>query len=227
MKALSIIIAAVGGACPTLVTVANKLVLSKPGQHISDFIYPSLFLGMLLLAGLGTLVALVFQETDLKKAFVLGISAPALITSAVSSAQNSATGPGTQLPTPITTANGQETPKPPVSPAPTNPVPANPVFGRYADITLTTPVPLHVEFLDASGNPVLTAVLEHSAKLPIPGFAQKIRFSVQNEQSPTYALPTNEGEIKPFVVNVTGQRTFGINQAFGAPPDITYQMSVK
>jgi hypothetical protein len=108
-------------------------------------------------------------------------------------------------------------------------IPANPVFGRYADITLTSPVSLLVEFLDESGNPVLTAVLVDSDKLPIPGLAQNIRFGVrgQRERSPAYPLPTHEGEIKDFVVNVTGQRNFGITQAFGAPPDITYQISVK
>jgi hypothetical protein len=112
---------------------------------------------------------------------------------------------------------------------PTDPDPANPVFGRYANITLTTPVPLLVEFLDESGKPVLTAVLEDSAKVPIPGLAQKIRFGVrgQRERSPAYPLPTQEGEIKDFDVKVTGQRNFGITQAFGAPPEITYQISVK
>src|SRR4029077_7539799 len=99
MKALPLIIAAAGGACPTLVALANKLLIIPPGRHMSDFIqFPGLLLGMLLLAGLGGLVALVFQETDLRKAFVLGISAPAFITSAISTAQNSATGPATSLP---------------------------------------------------------------------------------------------------------------------------------
>lgn len=225
-----LIASAIGGICPYLVTLARNLVTSKSTQHFSDFNVSWLFfVGLILLALIGVAVSFLFQETDLRKAFVLGISAPALISNTLNSAESSGKGLTMVLPNLVTTAYAQKAEGSPESTA--SPV-LGPVFGRAVNVTLQSPVPVHAEFFDVHGNSLLTAVLNRSGEIPIPGLAQKVQFAVQREQSPSvfspfFALPPHEGEKKTFNLNVTGQGNFGFNQAFGSAPTINYQISVK
>src|SRR5208282_9834 len=114
--------AAIGGISPYLVTLAGKFLTSTANQHFSDFVTPLFFAGLVILALIGAAVSFFLQETDLKKAFVLGISAPALITSTVKSANSSGNGMTLVLPNFITTAYAQ-------NPAASVSQTGNPIFG--------------------------------------------------------------------------------------------------
>jgi hypothetical protein len=77
----SIILAGgLGGMAPTLFQIGSSLVA---GKAILGSI-PGVFLGSLVLAGLGAIAAWVYKETDLAKAFALGIGLPALFTAVTS-----------------------------------------------------------------------------------------------------------------------------------------------
>jgi len=212
--------AAIGGISPYLVTLAGKFLTSTANQHFSDFVTPLFFAGLVILALIGAAVSFFLQETDLKKAFVLGISAPALITSTVKSANSSGNGMTLVLPNFITTAYAQ-------NPAASVSQTGNPIFGRTVAITLQSPIPVNVEFLDEHGNSVINAVISRSGEIPVPGLAQEIQFVAGNTKSPVYPLPSVAGVPKAFTVDVTGNRSFGFQQAFGAPPDVNFQISVK
>ena len=168
---------------------------------------------------MGAAVGFFFQETDLKKAFVLGIGVPALITSAATGKRLGEKDTAFVLPNFITSAYAQN---PAVPAAPTG----SPVFGRILNVNLASPVPINVQFLDDRENPVLTAILEQSGQIPVPGLAQKVRFVVRDALSAAYPLPSGPGESKTLNVNVTGDRRFGFQQAWGAPPDVTFRISV-
>jgi hypothetical protein len=186
----------------------------------SAFVSPLFFVGLLLLALIGAAVCFLLQEADLKKAFVLGISAPALITSTLTSANSSGNGIAHFLPGFITSAYAQK-------PADPDSATGTPVFGRTVNLNLQSPVPVNVKFLDEHGNNVLTAVLSRSGEIPVPGLAREIQFVVRSTISRVYPLPSSVGESKTFAVDVRGDRNFGFSQAWGAPPDITFQISVK
>ena len=67
--------AALGGMAPTLVKQAR--IIADGGPLPS----PSILVALIIYLALGGCIALIFKETDLKKAFFLGIGVPALIVS--------------------------------------------------------------------------------------------------------------------------------------------------
>jgi type II secretory pathway pseudopilin PulG len=223
MKLVPFLAGGVGGLCPYVIVVAKAFMTSKATTHFSDIISPWYYIGVMLLALIGAVVCLLFQEVDLRKAFVLGISAPALISNTLSNAEGSKNGlTAWALPNLITAAYAQNITTPATTPV------ASPVFGRYLDIALQTPVPINAEFLAAGGQTVLTAVLQDSTtRVPIPGLAQKIRFNLRGTESSVYSLPEKTGESAKFSVTVKGQRSFGIQQAWGAAPETTFKFNVQ
>jgi hypothetical protein len=214
-----LVASAIGGISPYLVSLAKNLLTSKPSQHFSDFVSPLFFVGLILLALIGAAVGFLLQETDIKKAFVLGISAPALISSTLSTAESSGKGLAIALPAPVTTAYAQKAESSGESPATQIP-------GRMVEINLQSPSPVNAQLLDAHGNAVFTVVLNKSVQIPVPASAEKIQFEVGDSRSKVYPLPAHTGERKAFDVNVTGVRNFGFAQALGAPPVIEYRISV-
>ena len=66
--------AGIGGIAPNLVNLAQGFTGDAP--YLPGFIY---YVGVAIFFGLGASVALIFAETDHRKAFILGISLPALI----------------------------------------------------------------------------------------------------------------------------------------------------
>jgi len=214
-----LIASAIGGISPYLVSLAKSLITSKSSQHFSDFISPLFFVGLILLALIGAAVSFLLQETNIKKAFVLGISAPALISSTLSSAESSGKGFAIALPNPITTAYAQKAESSGESAA-------APVSGRVVEVNLQSPSPVNAEFLDGHGNSVLALVLSRSGQIPVPDSADKIQFFVEGARSAVYSLPVHSGGRKAFDVNITAERIFGFTQAWGAPPTINYRISV-
>ena len=69
--------AGVGGSAPNWLRLAN-IMISTPGHNPALSYFGALLIYFLL----GGIVALIFKETDIRKAFFLGIGLPALITSA-------------------------------------------------------------------------------------------------------------------------------------------------
>jgi hypothetical protein len=221
MKPSSLMAAAVGGIAPYMVTLAKGLITAPPTKHISDYVSVAYVVGLILIALIGAAVGLLFQEADLKKAFVLGIGAPALISSTYNSAESS-TNPETGTP----------------SPTPTVMVFPNLITSAYAEpsvdpasepsinINLQSPIPITVHFLGADGNNVRSTSVTSSQQIQIPTLAKSIRFQAGNSQSSAYPLP--EGQSKTFTVTVTGQRKFGFNQSFfNQPPSISYDIVVQ
>src|ERR1700742_2187736 len=84
-----IIAAALGGISPYLVTLAKSLVQATPHSnvHFADLLSSEYAVGLMLIALIGAMVGLLFKETDVKKAFVLGIGAPALISTTFTNAE--------------------------------------------------------------------------------------------------------------------------------------------
>src|SRR5260370_42640496 len=79
MKAL--LAGAAGGMAPFIITLGKTLTTLSPKEHFADAISPWYFLGVILFAVLGLGIVFFFSEPDIKKSFVLGISARALISS--------------------------------------------------------------------------------------------------------------------------------------------------
>lgn len=76
-----ILVAGIGGMAPNLAKVGLDLVenLKQPAPEMK------LYIGLVFLFICGAVVAIAFSETSIRKAFVLGISAPGLITNLVAS----------------------------------------------------------------------------------------------------------------------------------------------
>jgi hypothetical protein len=225
LRPFTLIAAALGGISPYLVTLAKSLVAATPHTniHFTDLINPEYFVGLILIALIGGVVALFFQETDLRKAFVLGIGAPALISSTFNSAQSS-TNTSTSTPSPTPTA--MVFPNLITSVYASEP-PAAPASEPSININLQSPIPVIVHFLGERGNDVLSAFVRgNSEQITIPPLAKSIRFQAGDNQSTAYPLP--EGQSKTFTVTVTGQRKFGFNQSFlNQPPSISYDIAIR
>lgn len=85
----AIVAAALGGIAPNLMNLA---ILLTSGRELPEFSY---FLGLLIFLLMGGAVGFFWQETNLKRAFCLGISLPALIQVGISDLSN---GPVRELP---------------------------------------------------------------------------------------------------------------------------------
>ena len=102
---LIVLSAGIGGAAPNLVDLAQIWTGKDP--WIPGLVY---YLGLAIFFLVGAFVALIFHETDSRKAFFLGVSLPALIAAA------QAHGPGT-IPTQPAPTQTQEAPKDPPEPS--------------------------------------------------------------------------------------------------------------
>ena len=81
VRILIFLAAGIGGMAPGLFNLAKIMLSLSPNPTLPGFIY---LVGLLIFFGLGGLVAVIFGETDFRKAFFLGISLPALLASAQS-----------------------------------------------------------------------------------------------------------------------------------------------
>jgi len=73
-KTAPIIVGALGGITPNLVTLAGQLTAKNAELPNATYL-----IGLLIFAGLGAAVAYIWQERNLKKAFYIGIGLPSLI----------------------------------------------------------------------------------------------------------------------------------------------------
>lgn len=135
-----IITAGLGGISPYLVTLSKNLVAAAPhtNVHFSDLIDFEYFAGLALIALIGATVALAFKETDLKKAFILGIGAPALIASTFRDSEQKTT--SMAFPNLTTAAYADELPSPSASPSLTS--------QQYVHIEIQSPIPVTARFFD-------------------------------------------------------------------------------
>lgn len=82
-----LLMAGIGGMIPTLCKLASSFSVN-PNQPLPEY---GLYIGLSLFFIIGTVLAYAFQEENLKQAFILGICAPAIITSIVSGANEGKT----------------------------------------------------------------------------------------------------------------------------------------
>lgn len=68
-----------GGLAPFLLNLAHTLTEASPTDGVTVTPSVGYFIGLVIFGVIGSFVAYAFKETDLKKAFFLGISAPAMI----------------------------------------------------------------------------------------------------------------------------------------------------
>ena len=222
MKPLPLAAAAIGGMSPYFVKLAKNLLAAGPTQHISDLVSPAFFLGLAFIAIIGALVSLILQESDIKKAFVLGISGPALISTTLSTAENAGKGFTLSIPSPIETAFAQtsQTLREPD---------AGPSSGRIIEVfNLRSSFPLTVAFFGANDIKLMESGIKADgfAQILVPDSAQRVQFQVEQDRTREYDLPTTSEEMKSFEVSVSGERQYGFLQALGQPAPIKYEISV-
>jgi hypothetical protein len=215
---------AAGGISPYIVKLATELLQNKPHDEIANHIQLTFSIGLLLIAGIGGVVVFFFREEDLRKAFFLGISAPALITVAFSSSSGSTkddqvrTKGNTGI-TFISSAYADSLPTP-TAPAP-NPGGTIFIYSYKSNTDFT------VVFLSDQNANLSKQVIPvgQTAEITVPNDAAKVRFVAGDQKSGDY--PLSEGPGQAFRVTVAAQRQFGLLQAFGQSPTIENQFTVE
>jgi hypothetical protein len=221
MKAL--LAGAAGGMSPFLITLGKTLTTIPPKEHFVDVVSPWFFLGVILFAVLGLGIVFFFSEPDIKKSFVLGISAPALISSILASP-----GGSTQTQASTTTehagvasisGSGFMLVVLPVADTQT----------REVSVSNQSSVVITANFFDQQSNLVssFNVSSQTSSVLTILSRATNVRFRAGTTQTGAYPLGSNGSTKVSFEVTATGSRTYGFFQGLGAPPEVQYQIAVK
>jgi hypothetical protein len=224
----SLIAGAIGGMCPCLITLGKVCTTITPGQHFVDVVSPWFFAGILVYAVLGLTVAFFFTEPDAKKAFVLGISAPALIASVLA---NPITGMEKSQPA---STNSPATPGPTTTSIEVDPgfipvswqVVQNETRGvnvsNTGDIMITANFFGPTEALVTSVN-----VLPRSGqRIAVPTAAKTVQFQAGTRQTEKYSLNSNANITPSFEIRATSTKKYGFLQGLGAPPDADIQINV-
>jgi hypothetical protein len=223
MKAL--LAGAAGGMAPFIITLGKTLTTLSPKEHFVDAISPWYFLGVILFAVLGLGIVFFFSEPDIKKSFVLGISAPALISSFLASPAGS-----TQMPQASTTtehagiaslsvSSGFRFVVLPVADAQT----------REVNVSNQSSLVITANFYDQQANLVTSFNVssQTSSVLAVPSRATNVRFRAGNTQTGAYPLGSDGSTHVSFQVTASGTRNFGFFQGLGAPAEVQYQIEVK
>jgi hypothetical protein len=213
-----------GGLAPFAINLAQTLVGNsqltvKPGI--------SYVIGMLIFGIIGAVVASLFREVDLKKAFLLGISAPAMISLAAKSdllnSKSAAVGLTAEHQVAvflIPSAYAQQE----------SPSSSQPINGRILEIELKGTMPAAtVVFRDASGKELksVNIKLNESQKLLVPATATSI--VVRYGDSVTNPYPLSPNTDKPQHVQVTGtdgRKDLDIFSAFTGQAKVLYNIQI-
>ena len=223
MKAL--LAGAAGGMAPFIITLGKTLTTLTPKEHFVDVISPWYFLGVILFAILGLGIVFFFSEPDIKKSFVLGISAPALISSFLASPAGS-----TQMPQASAT-----TEHPGIASLST---PGRFMFvgltmidtqTREVNVSNQSAVVITANFYDQQANLVSSSNVssQSSSLLTVPSRATNVRFRAGNTQSEAYPLGADASTKVSFEVTASGTRNYGFFQGLGAPAEVQYRIEVK
>jgi hypothetical protein len=215
-----------GGLAPFAINLAQALV-----GNSQLTIKPSVgyIIGMLIFGIIGGVVAALFREVDLRKAFFLGISAPAMISLAAKSDSGASKANSTAL-TPssgahvsfslVSSAYAQQESR--SSP--------QPIDGRILDVQLNGTMPAAtIAFRDASNKEVktVTITLHEDQRILVPQTATSI--VVRYGDSVTNAYPLSPSANQPQRIEVTGtqgRKDLDIFSAFTGQPKILYNIQI-
>jgi hypothetical protein len=222
MKAL--LAGAAGGMSPFLITLGKTLTTISPKEHFVDVVSPWYFLGVILFAVLGLGIVFFFSEPDIKKSFVLGISAPALISSLLASP-----GGSTQTPQASTIAEHAGVASMSVSGFMFVVVPVADAQTREVNVSNQSSVVITANFYDQQSNLVssFNVSSQTSSVLTIPSRATNVRFRAGSTQTEAYSLGGAGNTQLSFEVTASGSRKYGFFQGLGAPAEVQYQIAVK
>jgi hypothetical protein len=224
----SLIAGAIGGMCPCLITLGKVFTTITPGQHFVDVVSPWFFAGILVYAILGLAVAFFFTEPDAKKAFVLGISAPALIASVLA---NPISGAEKSQPT-LTNS--------PAAPTPTTTfIEVNPGLTvvswqvvqnetRGVKVSNTGDIMITANFFGPT-EALLTSVNvgpRSSQQIAVPTAAKSVQFLASTRQTEKYSLSADTNVTPSFQIKATSTKRYGFLQGLGAPPSADVQIEV-
>jgi hypothetical protein len=222
MKAL--LAGAAGGMSPFLITLGKTLTTIPPKEHFVDVVSPWYFLGVILFAVLGLGIVFFFSEPDIKKSFVLGISAPALISSFLASPVGS-----TQTPQVSATSEHAGVASMSVSGFMFVVLPVADTQTREVNVSNQSSVVITANFYDQQSNMVssFNVSSQTSSVLTILSRATKVRFRAGSTQTEAYPLGSDGSANVSFEVTATGSRKYGFFQGLGAPAEVQYQIAVK
>jgi hypothetical protein len=222
MKAL--LAGAAGGMAPFIITLGKTLTTLSPKEHFVDVISPWFFLGVILFAVLGLGIVFFFSEPDIKKSFVLGISAPALISSFLASPVGS-----TQAPQASTTPERAGIASVSAPGFRFVVLPVADTQTREVKVSNQSSVVITANFYDQQANLVssLNVSSQTSSALTVSSRATNVRFRAGNTQTEAYPLGADGGTEVSFEITASGSRKYGFFQGLGAPAEVQYQIAVK
>ena len=213
-----------GGLAPFAINLAQALVGNselkvKPGL--------SYIIGMLIFGIIGSVVAALFRELDLKKAFFLGISAPAMISlyakSDLSGSNGNSSAPASESPVSVLLISSAyaQTESPSSSQA---------VTGRILEIQLNGTMPAATMiFRDASGNALKTVgiKLNEHQRILVPPTATTIVVQYANSVSNPYPLSRTANQSQSIEITGTnGRKDLDISSAFTGQAKILYNIQL-
>ncbi|GEN29651.1 hypothetical protein HVA01_32970 [Halovibrio variabilis] len=225
-KVFSIFLGGVGGISPHLVNRASILMRPESANEISTIVTIGYIVGLAIIAFLGAVIVTAFKESDSRKAFFLGISAPALITIAASESAGNKVGHHTEINAlsgarygVISYAFSSERDMRERVEVP----------GRFIEVFAVKDSELFsVMFYDLEKSPIQEVALNDKGfgLVSVPLSAELLTFKKDRQESDPIVLSTDSGDMTAFLVSVTGEREYGFLSAFGQAPRITYSFDV-
>ncbi len=215
LKMSILLSAAFGGISPNLFRLAVNL--TQPNAELPQ---PTYFLGLLIFALMGAGVAYIWEETNLKKAFYLGLGLPAFIQ--LSAGEISGTEMSAYLQQempPVATA----APDPQNMAAPFQILPAtfhqDSTQARTITITLDKYIPTYTIVFSSEGNVLEKIVRSRPRQLTrtfrVPGFATQFRIKIRKSMSEAQPLPQEPGAAPRYRISVKESIWKGLLEAIG------------
>lgn len=218
-----------GGLLPTLLVIGTQLAKSNTTKIDIGL---GIILGGMILGIIGGIVAWAFSETDRRKAFTMGVSAPALLASLITSASNNTNPPIDASKTAsmngafslISSARAQS-----VAPElPTINQSQTSIPNRSISLENNDALPITAELLDEKGN-ILAAYLVSGKgrSIPIPDTATSLAFKHGRDTLSECKLSTVVGSNTEYNLNTKSKKRLGFAQAFGVPATTEVTLKVK
>jgi hypothetical protein len=215
-----------GGLAPFAINRAEALV-GNPELKVKPSL--SYIIGMLIFGVIGAVVAALFRELDLKKAFFLGISAPAMISLYAKSDFSGPNGNSSTLTSPwespvsallISSAYAQTE----------SPSSSQAVAGRILEIQLNGTMPAAtIIFRDAGGNALKTVgiTLNEHQHILIPPTAATIVVQYADSVSNPYPLSRTANQLQSIEsTGKHGRKDLDISSAFTGQAKILYNIQL-
>ncbi|HBJ86910.1 MAG TPA: hypothetical protein DDZ88_24235 [Verrucomicrobiales bacterium] len=211
---------AIGGAAPSLLTLALNYTGKARTIDLSDL--PFYLIGTLILSLLGTAVAWGFEEKNRKKAVMLGVSIPALLSVGIKSLPEEKGGKGLSalLDFSLVPSAYAQVVAPSSAPVVVT-TPQASVPGRT--IELSTGNNSHdytAVLLNSQGKEILSSGLQGQKflSIPLPEDASSVYFKSGDATTKQFPLSSKPGVATAFEIDIKTKRKLGFLQAFGVKP---------